>query len=79
MKYPSDAVRNNITGSVLIGYTVDKDGSISDVIVKKSVYPALDDEAIRVVKSSPRWIPATERGVPVRVKYTIPIKFSMSR
>lgn len=79
MKYPSDAARDKITGSVQVGFTVEKDGNIMDVIVKRSAHPALDEEAVRVVKSSPKWIPATERGIPVRVKYTIPIKFSMSR
>lgn len=79
LKYPNDALRDRITGSVLVVYTVEKDGRLTDVIAERSVHPELDAEAIRIVKSSPKWIPATHRGIPIRVKYTIPIKFSMGR
>ncbi len=77
VRYPSDAARERAGGTVLLEFTIEKDGRTSEVEVKKSVSPSLDDEAKRVVKFSPKWIPGTMRGVPVRVKYTIPIKFSM--
>ncbi|MES2651576.1 MAG: energy transducer TonB [Bacteroidota bacterium] len=79
VRYPSDAVRERVGGTVVLEFTIEKDGRTSEVDVKKSVFPSLDDEAKRVVKFSPKWIPGTMRGVPVRVKYTIPIKFSPSR
>lgn len=79
VRYPADAAKERIDGTVTVGFTVEKDGGVAEVEVKKSVYPSLDDEAKRVVKASPKWIPATQRGVPVRVKYAIPLKFSMPR
>ncbi len=79
IRYPSDAARNNIEGTVKLEYTVERDGRITEVQIKQSVYPSIDDEAKRIVQFSPKWIPATLRGVPVRVKYTLPLKFSMPR
>jgi TonB family protein len=79
LRYPERAIRDKATGKVLIGYTVGKDGKVTDVIAKKSAHPALDAEAIRIVWASPKWIPATERGIPTPVKYTVPITFSMGR
>ncbi|RYG21055.1 MAG: energy transducer TonB, partial [Chitinophagaceae bacterium] len=77
VRYPADAAKERIGGTVIVEFTVEKDGKVTDVDVKKSVYPSLDEEAIRVVRASPKWIPATQRGVPVRVKYSIPLKFTM--
>ncbi len=79
IKYPSDAAKERITGTVFLSFTIEKDGRLTEVEVKKSVYPSLDYEAIRVVRNSPKWIPGTMRGLPVRVKYNIPIKFSIPR
>ena len=77
VRYPADAVRNRMDGTVIVEFTVERDGKIADVEVRKSVYSSLDDEAKRVVRFSPKWIPGTQRGVPVRVKYSIPLKFTM--
>ena len=79
MRYPNDATKNNIEGTVIVEYTVEKDGRLVEVQIKKSVYPSIDEEAKRVIRSSPKWIPATMRGVPVRVKHSIPLKFTMPR
>ena len=79
MRYPNDATKNNIEGTVIVEYTVEKDGRLVDVQIKKSVYPSIDEEARRVIMSAPKWIPATMRGVPVRVKHSIPLKFTMPR
>lgn len=57
--------------------TVKSDGSISNIRVTKSVDPYLDKEAVRVVKSMPRWIPGTQDGKPVNVEYTLPITFKL--
>lgn len=79
VRYPSDAVRERISGTVILEFTIERDGKTSEVVVKKSVFPSLDDEAKRVIRFSSKWIPGTMRGLPVRVRYTIPIKFSMPR
>ena len=62
---------------VLVKFTVKSDGSISNIRVTKSVDPYLDKEAVRVVKSMPRWIPGTQDGKPVNVEYTLPITFKL--
>ena len=77
LKYPVVAEENGIQGTVVITFVVEKNGSISNVNVVRSVDPSLDREAVRVVKSMPRWTPGTQKGVPVRVKYTLPISFKL--
>jgi TonB family protein len=76
-RYPSDAARDKISGTVFLSFTVERDGRLSEVKVERSVYYSIDEEAKRVVMSSPKWIPGTQRGVPVRVKYNIPLKFTV--
>ncbi len=75
IKYPSIALDNNIQGRVLVSFTVNKDGSIVDPEIMKSVDPSLDKEAIRVISSMPKWNPGKQRGKAVRVKYTVPVAF----
>ncbi len=77
MKYPVDAQKAGIQGRVIVQYTVMKDGAIADTHVLRSVSPSLDAEALRVVNKMPNWIPGKQRGVPVNVKYTIPITFKL--
>lgn len=77
IKYPVDAENNHIKGRVIVQYVVEREGSISNVIVIKSVYPSLDNEAIRVIQSMPHWIPGKKDGVAVRVKYTVPVTFNL--
>ena len=72
--YPKDTC---VQGRVIITFVVEKDGSIAEAKVMKSVYPALDEEALRVVNAMPRWIPGKLNGVCVRTKYTIPITFRL--
>lgn len=76
-RYPNDAARDKISGTVFLSFTIERDGRLSEVKVERPVYPSLDEEARRVVRSSPKWIPGTQRGVPVRVKYNIPLKFTV--
>ena len=71
------AEENGIQGRVIVTFVVEKDGSITDVRVVKSVDPSLDKEAQRVVKSMPRWIPGKQNGSAVRVKYTVPVTFRL--
>lgn len=75
IKYPSSALENGIQGRVLIEFVVNKDGSIVDPNIIKSVDPACDKEAMRVIKGMPKWTPGKQRGKPVRVKYTVPVLF----
>lgn len=77
IKYPQIAKDNGIQGRVIVTFTVNKDGTISDSEVVRGVDPSLDTEALRVIESFPLWTPGKQRGNPVRVKYTVPITFSL--
>ena len=77
IKYPVIAAENGVEGKVIVQFVVEKDGSITDVKVAKSVDPSLDKEAARVVKSMPHWIAGRQNGNPVRVKYTVPVTFRL--
>ena len=77
IKYPVIAEENGIQGRVICTFVVERDGSITDVRVAKSVDPSLDKEAMRVVKAMPRWIPGKQNGSAVRVKYTLPVTFRL--
>lgn len=77
VKYPIVAQENGVQGRVQIGFVVEPDGSISGVKVVRSVDPSLDKEAMRVVRSMPRWNPGKQNGQAVRVKYTVPVLFRL--
>ena len=77
MKYPTIAAENNVQGRVIVQFVVEKDGSITDVHVAKSVDPSLDKEASRVVKAMPKWIPGKQNSSPVRVRFTVPVTFKL--
>ena len=77
IQYPEVARNTGITGTVLIEFVVEKDGSISNARVLKSVDPSLDAEALRVIGNMPKWIPGKMNGVATRVKYTIPVIFKL--
>ncbi len=77
IKYPSMAQDNNIQGRVIVEFVVNKDGTIVDPVVKRSVDPSLDNEAMRVIKAMPKWKPGKQRGKPVRVRYTVPVLFRL--
>ena len=77
IKYPTKAEENKIQGRVVIQFVVNKDGSVSDAKVVRSVDPELDKEALRVVNSMPQWKPGMQKGEAVSVKYTIPIAFRL--
>ncbi len=76
-RYPKEALREGITGRVMVHFVVEKDGRVDSVWVPGSVHPQLDAEAIRVVRSLPPWTPATMDGRPVRVLFRLPITFKM--
>ncbi len=76
IRYPEHAFLNNIHGRVIVQITIEKDGSLSHITVIRKVSPLLDKEAIRVVSTSPKWIPATQNGKAVRMIYALPIVFN---
>ena len=75
--YPTVAAENGVQGRVVVGFVVERDGSITDVNVLRSVDPSLDREAVRVVKSMPKWTPGKQNGSAVRVKYQVPVTFRL--
>jgi protein TonB len=75
LRYPEIAAENGISGRVIVQFAVNKTGSVVDAVVVRSVDPALDKEAIRVVMSSPKWTPGKQRGKAVKVLFTFPINF----
>lgn len=77
IKYPVIAEENGIQGRVICTFVVERDGSITDVRIAKSVDPSLDKEAMRVVSKMPKWIPGKQNGSAVRVKYTLPVTFRL--
>lgn len=77
MKYPEQAEKEGIQGRVICTFYVEKDGSISDISVAKSVHPQLDAEAVRVLSLMPKWIPGKRNGELTKVKYTFPITFRL--
>lgn len=79
MKYPSYAKNNGIEGQVLVVFIVEKDGSISNAEVSWGVDPSLDQEALRIVNKMPKWKPGTQNGVAMRVKYRLPITFTLKK
>ncbi len=77
VRYPVNAQNAGVEGRVICEFVVNTDGSIVNIEVLRSVHPDLDNEAKRVIKSMPKWQPATAKGKPVRVKYTMPINFRL--
>lgn len=75
--YPTVAAENGVQGRVVVGFVVERDGSITDVKILRGVDPSLDREAMRVVKSMPRWNPGKQNGSAVRVQYRVPVSFRL--
>ena len=78
VQYPEEAKEKEISGRVLVGFIVEKDGSIGDVKVVKGIGGGCDEEAVRVVKAMPKWKPGKQDGKPVRVSFMLPINFKLS-
>jgi protein TonB len=77
IEYPAKALDNDIQGRVIIEFIIRSDGSVSDVTVSKGIGYGCDEEAVRVVKSMPRWKPGSQNGKPVNVIYRIPVKYTI--
>lgn len=78
MMYPAVSQENGEQGRVIVTFTVKADGTIQNIRVVRSVSPALDKEAIRIVKAMPRWNPGTRNGIPVDADFTVPFSFRLS-
>jgi TonB family protein len=79
IKYPTEAKDKNVQGNVFVSFTVEKDGSLSDIKVDRKLGSGTDEEAIRVLKLSKRWNPGMLNGQPVKVKYNIPVQFKLPK
>lgn len=77
LKYPVIAVKNGIQGKVYVSFVVEPDGAVSEVKIERGVDPSIDNEAIRVIESMPKWTPGYQRGQAVRVKITLPVIFKL--
>lgn len=77
-KYPEDARKNNVQGKVFLSFIVEKTGDLSDIQVVRKLGSGTDEEAVRLLSNSPKWTPGIISGKPVRVKYNIPISFTMT-
>jgi protein TonB len=75
IKYPVEAVTNGIQGRVILQFVVQKDGSIANIEVVSSPAASLSEEAVRVLKLLPNWIPGMQKGIPVNVHYSLPFIF----
>ena len=78
VNYPPECREAKIQGRVLITFVVDKDGSIKNARVLKSVHPLLDAEALRVISAMPKWKPGLQHGTPVSVQYSVPVNFRLN-
>lgn len=77
VKYPENAMKNNVQGRVIVQFVVEKDGTPTEFKVLRSVDPDLDAEALRVMKAMPKWKPGMQKGQVVRVKFTVPVSFKL--
>lgn len=77
IRYPKVAAENGIQGRVFVSFVIDTDGSVTDAKIARGVDPLLDNEALRVVNSMPKWKPGKQRGIDVKVSYTLPVSFSL--
>ena len=78
IRYPAVARENGTQGRVIVQFVVEKDGSLTDLKVLRSLGDGCDDEAMRVLKASPHWKPGIQNGRPVRCTYTVPISFTLA-
>ena len=79
INYPETAISKGVEGKVIVSFIVEKNGTVTNATVVTPVDPDLDKEAVRVVGSMPEWTPGTLNGAPVRVKYSIPVRFSLPK
>lgn len=79
IRYPEDAIKRKIEGTVVVQFVVTKEGKVRQVVIARSVHPSLDKEAIRLIKNSPDWVPARKNGRNVNSYKRQPIIFKLER
>ena len=79
LKYPAEAIKNNIQGKVFLSYIIEKNGGLTDINITSGINAECDQEAVRLASNSPSWNPGLKDGKPVRVKYNIPINFKLDK
>jgi TonB family protein len=79
VRYPQQARERGIQGVVIVSFVIEKDGSLSDIKAAKPANPYLDNEAIKMIGQSPKWLPGTKFGVPIRTTYSTPISFTLGQ
>jgi protein TonB len=77
IRYPAEDRKNGIQGKVIVQFVVERDGSLSDIRALRGPSKTEMDESVRVLSMSPKWVPGMQNGKPVRVKYTVPINFTL--
>ncbi len=77
IKYPEEAKKNGISGKVFVSFVVNKEGKIEEPKIERGVDPLLDKEALRVVQQLKTWTPGSQRGIKVKVMFTVPINFAL--
>jgi protein TonB len=78
IRYPAVDRENGTQGRVILTFVVERDGSLTDIKVSRSLSPGTDAEAVRALKSSPKWKPGIQNGRPVRVQYSVPVSFALA-
>ncbi|RWY52567.1 energy transducer TonB [Mucilaginibacter gilvus] len=78
IRYPAVARENNVQGRVILTFVVERDGSLTDIKVLRGIGSGCDEEAIRALKSSPKWKPGIQNGRPVRVQFSVPVQFALA-
>lgn len=75
--YPQIALENGIQGTVMLQFDIDKNGNLVNIVVLRGIDKTIDEEAVRVVSSSPKWSPGRNNDLPVKVRYTFPVQFQL--
>ena len=76
-QYPAKARKNKVQGKVMVSFTVEKDGKLTDLKVEKKLGNGLDEEALRLLEKGPKWLPAQCKGEPIRQKMILPVIFQL--
>ncbi|MBP5210447.1 MAG: TonB family protein [Bacteroidales bacterium] len=79
LNYPQDAIREGIQGRIMVSFIIEKDGSVTNVKLENHLYDSLDDEVLRVVSVSPKWIPGEIDGKKVRTRIVLPVEFRLKQ
>lgn len=79
LKYPELAKEKGIEGRVFVSFIIEKDGSISNILVKRAIGGGCEEAAVEMIKNMPKWKPGKQRGKPVRFQFILPIKFELPK